>query len=58
MLLGEAGSIPALGLLMVYQTYDFIWVLSSIGRASALHAEGQGFDSPSIHHIAVTNKIS
>jgi hypothetical protein len=22
---------------------------SSVGRASALHAEGQGFDSPNLH---------
>ena len=26
-----------------------IWGLSSIGRASALQAEGQGFNSPSLH---------
>ena len=26
------------------------WGLSSAGRASALHAEGQEFESPSLHH--------
>ena len=28
-----------------------IWGGSSAGRASALHAEGQGFKSPSLHQI-------
>ena len=32
-------------------TYD-IWGLSSAGRAPALHAGGQGFDPPRLHHIS------
>ena len=28
-----------------------IWGCSSAGRASALHAEGQEFDPPHLHHI-------
>ena len=27
---------------------------SSVGRASALHAEGQGFDSPDLQFLFVT----
>ena len=27
------------------------WGFSSVGRASALHAEGQGFDSPNLHSL-------
>ena len=27
-----------------------LWGLSSVGRASALHAEGQEFESPNLHH--------
>ena len=26
------------------------WGFSSAGRASALHAEGQEFESPNLHH--------
>ena len=28
-----------------------IWGISSVGRASALHAEGQEFESPILHHF-------
>ena len=28
-----------------------IWGCSSAGRASALHAEGQEFDPPHLHHL-------
>ena len=27
-----------------------LWGFSSAGRASALHAEGQEFESPNLHH--------
>lgn len=27
------------------------WGYSSVGRASALHAEGQEFESPYLHHF-------
>ncbi len=27
------------------------WGLSLVGRAPALHAGGQEFDSPSLHHV-------
>jgi hypothetical protein len=27
------------------------WGFSSVGRASALHAEGRGFDSPNLHFV-------
>ena len=30
---------------------DISWGLSLVGRAPALHAGGQEFDSPSLHHI-------
>ena len=29
----------------------FVWGCSSVGRASALHAEGRGFDSLRLHQI-------
>ena len=29
------------------------WGLSLVGRAPALHAGGQEFDSPSLHHVFV-----
>lgn len=54
MLLGEAGSIPALGLLMVYQTYDFIWGAGLLGVViSFAPRKSEGFDSPALHHDAV-----
>ena len=28
-----------------------LWGLSSVGRASDLHSEGQEFDSPSLHNL-------
>ena len=28
-----------------------IWGCSSAGRAPALHAGGQGFESPQLHHV-------
>ena len=31
-----------------------IWGISSVGRASALHAEGQEFESPILHHFKKT----
>jgi hypothetical protein len=30
---------------------------SSVGRASALHAEGQGFDSPNLHSVLPSNVL-
>ena len=30
---------------------DVSWGLSLVGRAPALHAGGQEFDSPSLHHV-------
>ena len=38
---GVAGSNPV---------FRSIWGLSSAGRAPALHAGGQGFDPPRLHH--------
>lgn len=32
-------------------TATYFWGLSLVGRASVLHAEGQEFDSPRLHHI-------
>ena len=29
------------------------WGLSLVGRAPALHAGGQEFDSPSLHHVLI-----
>ena len=29
------------------------WGLSLVGRAPALHAGGQEFDSPSLHHVFI-----
>ena len=34
------------------------WGLSLVGRAPALHAGGQEFDSPSLHQISRTEKRS
>ena len=31
--------------------YRAMWARSSIGRASAWHAEGRGFKSPRVHHV-------
>lgn len=33
------------------------WGLSSVGRASDLHSEGQEFDSPSLHNSAVIAQL-
>ena len=33
------------------------WGLSLVGRAPALHAGGQEFDSPSLHHLLLRNKL-
>ena len=32
------------------ESYMISWGLSLVGRAPALHAGGQEFDSPSLHH--------
>ncbi len=37
---------------------DISWGLSLVGRAPALHAGGQEFDSPSLHQISRTEKRS
>ena len=34
-----------------------IWGLSSVGRASDLHSEGQEFDSPSLQRYAVIAQL-
>ena len=34
-----------------------IWGCSSAGRASALHAEGQEFDPPHLHHTALRGVV-
>ena len=33
------------------------WGFSSAGRAPALHAGGQEFESPNLHHLKRPNKI-
>ena len=33
-----------------FEDAEKIWGCSSAGRASALHAEGQEFDPPHLHH--------
>ena len=35
----------------------FLWGCSSAGRAPALHAGGQEFDSPQLHHFKMNQKI-
>ena len=37
---------------------DISWGLSLVGRAPALHAGGQEFDSPSLHQISRIEKRS
>lgn len=34
-----------------------MWGLSSVGRASDLHSEGQEFESPSLHTSAVIAQL-
>lgn len=34
-----------------------LWGLSSVGRASDLHSEGEEFDSPSLHNFAVIAQL-
>ena len=36
---------------MYYNNMITRWGFSSAGRASALHAEGQEFESPNLHHL-------
>ena len=35
---------------LIIMNYELKWGCSSAGRASALHAEGQEFDPPHLHH--------
>ena len=35
-----------------------MWGISSVGRASALHAEGQEFESPILHHKKQDKQLS
>ena len=31
-----------------------VWGISSVGRASDLHSEGQGFEFPILHKLEIT----
>ena len=35
-----------------------VWGISSAGRASALHAEGQRFDPAMLHHLEINGSMS
>jgi hypothetical protein len=37
-------------------SFNILWGFSSVGRALAWHARGQGFDSPNLHHIRFSRK--
>ena len=35
----------------------YSWGVSSVGRTSRLHREGQGFESPTLHHLIISEVI-
>ena len=42
--------------ILIYNQNTFVGCLAQLARASALHAEGQGFESLNIHHRLVVCK--
>ena len=43
--------------IFIYNQSTFVGCLAQLARASALHAEGQGFKSLNIHHRLVVCKL-
>ena len=43
--------------ILIYNQNTFVGCLAQLARASALHAEGQGFESLNIHHRLVVCKL-
>ena len=38
----------------MFSAIPFLWGVSSAGRAPALHAGGQEFDPPTLHHMSIS----
>ena len=38
----------------MFSATPFMWGVSSAGRAPALHAGGQEFDPPTLHHMSIS----
>ena len=45
------------GICFLYRYLNIKWGRSSAGRAPALQAGGQEFDSPRLHHLYVCQKV-
>src|SRR5690606_42126590 len=41
----------------LHDALPIFWGRSSVGRASALHAEGQEFESPRLHHFPGIRRV-